>query len=57
MAGIRGGTTGEGIHLGAMAGSLDLVERGLTRLEAGGVGLRIDPLGVRVSWFPTAPKA
>ncbi|UQW99817.1 glycosyl hydrolase family 65 protein [Streptomyces sp. RerS4] len=44
---IQGGTTGEGIHLGAMAGTLDLVERALTGLEAGGEGLRIDPVPLR----------
>ncbi|MGW2125435.1 hypothetical protein [Streptomyces sp. NPDC001758] len=33
IADIQGGTTGEGIHLGAMAGTLDLVQRGLTGLE------------------------
>ncbi len=30
---IQGGTTSEGIHLGAMAGSIDLVQRCLTGLE------------------------
>ncbi|WP_328890819.1 glycoside hydrolase family 65 protein [Streptomyces sp. NBC_00316] len=40
---IQGGTTGEGIHLGAMAGTVDLVERGITGLEAGAEGLRIAP--------------
>lgn len=33
IADVQGGTTGEGIHLGAMAGTLDLVQRGLTGLE------------------------
>ncbi|MEU3844383.1 glycosyl hydrolase family 65 protein [Streptomyces sp. NPDC028635] len=33
VADLQGGTTGEGIHLGAMAGTLDLVQRGLTGLE------------------------
>ncbi|MGW5345631.1 glycoside hydrolase family 65 protein [Streptomyces sp. HUAS TT3] len=41
---IQGGTTGEGIHLGAMAGTLDLVERGVTGLEPGTDGLHIDPV-------------
>ncbi|MFK0253906.1 glycoside hydrolase family 65 protein [Streptomyces sp. NPDC090445] len=41
---IQGGTTGEGIHLGAMAGTLDLVERGITGLEPGPDGLHIDPV-------------
>jgi alpha,alpha-trehalase len=30
---IQGGTTAEGIHLGAMAGTVDLVQRGQTGLE------------------------
>ncbi len=30
---IQGGTTAEGIHLGAMAGSVDLIQRGQTALE------------------------
>ncbi len=33
VADVQGGTTQEGIHLGAMAGTLDLVQRGLTGLE------------------------
>ncbi|MET7519304.1 glycoside hydrolase family 65 protein [Streptomyces sp. NPDC005480] len=41
---IQGGTTGEGIHLGAMGGTLDLVERGVVGLEACAAGLRIDPV-------------
>lgn len=32
---IQGGTTQEGIHLGAMAGSVDLLERGYSGMEAG----------------------
>ena len=30
---IQGGTTAEGVHLGAMAGSVDLIQRGQTALE------------------------
>ncbi|UGY92282.1 glycoside hydrolase family 65 protein [Streptomyces gobiensis] len=45
VADLHGGTTEEGIHLGAMAGTLDLVQRGLTGLEA-----REDEL-----WFDPAP--
>ncbi|MFI8100754.1 glycoside hydrolase family 65 protein [Streptomyces sp. NPDC086023] len=41
---VQGGTTGEGIHLGAMAGTLDLVERGIVGLDPGPDGLRIDPV-------------
>ncbi|MFE9634054.1 glycoside hydrolase family 65 protein [Streptomyces sp. NPDC006463] len=44
---IQGGTTGEGVHLGAMAGTLDLIERGMVGLEAGPDGLRIDPAPLR----------
>ncbi|MFF0433823.1 glycoside hydrolase family 65 protein [Streptomyces sp. NPDC004327] len=44
VADIQGGTTGEGIHLGAMAGTVDLVERGITGLEAGPDGLRVAPV-------------
>ncbi|WP_411141991.1 glycoside hydrolase family 65 protein [Streptomyces sp. x-80] len=33
VADLQGGTTAEGIHLGAMAGTLDLVQRGMTGLE------------------------
>ncbi|MFI8500031.1 glycoside hydrolase family 65 protein [Streptomyces sp. NPDC085524] len=40
----QGGTTGEGIHLGAMAGTLDLVERGIAGLDPGSDGLHIDPV-------------
>ncbi|MBB1260715.1 glycoside hydrolase family 65 protein [Streptomyces alkaliterrae] len=43
VADIQGGTTPEGIHLGAMAGTLDLVQRGLTGLEATDQVLRLDP--------------
>ncbi|MCG3040643.1 glycoside hydrolase family 65 protein [Streptomyces sp. S1A] len=43
IADIQGGTTAEGIHLGAMAGTLDLVQRGLTGLETRGGALRLDP--------------
>ncbi|MFG2295854.1 glycoside hydrolase family 65 protein [Streptomyces sp. NPDC048603] len=41
---VQGGTTGEGIHLGAMAGTLDLVGRGIVGLAPGPDGLRIDPV-------------
>lgn len=44
IADIQGGTTGEGIHLGAMAGTLDLVQRCLTGLETRGGALRFDPV-------------
>ena len=44
IADIQGGTTGEGIHLGAMAGTLDLVQRGLTGLATRGGALCLDPV-------------
>ncbi|MFB9392469.1 glycoside hydrolase family 65 protein [Streptomyces coeruleoprunus] len=44
IADLHGGTTGEGIHLGAMAGTLDLVQRGLTGLDTRGGVLRLDPV-------------
>ncbi|WP_405797195.1 glycoside hydrolase family 65 protein [Streptomyces sp. NBC_01506] len=43
VADIQGGTTAEGIHLGAMAGTLDFVQRCLTGLETRGDGLSLDP--------------
>ncbi|WUH88844.1 glycoside hydrolase family 65 protein [Streptomyces sp. NBC_00433] len=44
VADVQGGTTAEGIHLGAMAGTLDLVQRGLTGLEPCADALRLDPV-------------
>jgi trehalose/maltose hydrolase-like predicted phosphorylase len=44
VADLQGGTTGEGIHLGAMAGTLDLVQRGLTGLRPESDCLRLDPV-------------
>ncbi|MCC9711360.1 glycoside hydrolase family 65 protein [Streptomyces sp. MNU76] len=46
IADLQGGTTGEGIHLGAMAGTLDLVQRGLTGLETRGDTLRLTPVPI-----------
>ena len=43
VADIQGGTTAEGIHLGAMAGTVDLVLRCLTGMRARGHVLRFDP--------------
>lgn len=40
---IRQGTTSEGVHLGAMAGRLDLVERVFTGIEVEGDVLRLNP--------------
>lgn len=43
VADVQGGTTQEGIHLGAMAGTLDFVQRGLTGLETRDNALWLDP--------------
>ncbi len=43
IADVQGGTTAEGIHLGAMAGTVDLVQRGQTGLELRGDVLRLNP--------------
>ena len=40
----QGGTTAEGIHLGAMAGTVDVVLRGITGMGADSDGLRFDPV-------------
>ncbi len=40
---LQGGTTPEGIHLGAMAGTVDLMERCYTGLEVRGHGLVFNP--------------
>jgi alpha,alpha-trehalase len=41
---IQGGTTAEGIHLGAMAGTVDLVQRCFTGLEVRGDALHFAPV-------------
>lgn len=41
---IQGGTTAEGIHLGAMAGTVDLVQRCLTGLDLRDGMLHFDPV-------------
>ena len=43
VADIQGGTTSEGIHLAAMAGSVDLVQRCFTGLETRGGRLVLSP--------------
>jgi trehalose/maltose hydrolase-like predicted phosphorylase/beta-phosphoglucomutase-like phosphatase (HAD superfamily) len=43
VADVQGGTTAEGIHLGAMAGTVDIVLRDLAGLRPRGEGLRFDP--------------
>ncbi|TDD39346.1 helix-turn-helix domain-containing protein [Nonomuraea terrae] len=40
---VQGGTTAEGIHLGAMGGTLDLLQRCYLGLELRRDGLRLDP--------------
>ena len=43
VADIQGGTTAEGIHLGAMAGTVDVVQRCYTGLETRGDTLWLNP--------------
>jgi trehalose/maltose hydrolase-like predicted phosphorylase/beta-phosphoglucomutase-like phosphatase (HAD superfamily) len=43
IADVQGGTTAEGIHLGAMAGTVDVVLRCLTGMRARSQVLRFDP--------------
>ncbi len=43
IADVQGGTTHEGIHLGAMAGTVDLMQRCYTGLETREDTLRFDP--------------
>ncbi len=40
---VQGGTTSEGVHLGAMAGTVDLVQRGFTGMETREGVLWLDP--------------
>jgi trehalose/maltose hydrolase-like predicted phosphorylase len=44
---VQGGTTAEGIHLGVMAGTLDLVQRGFLGTESSGELLRFSPKAAR----------
>ncbi len=43
VADIQGGTTAEGVHLGAMAGSVNVIERVLTGIETRGETLTLNP--------------
>lgn len=43
IADLQGGTTPEGIHLGAMAGTVDLLQRGATGIETRGDVLWFNP--------------
>ncbi|PZF92783.1 family 65 glycosyl hydrolase [Micromonospora deserti] len=43
LSDIQGGTTRQGIHLGAMAGTADILQRCYTGLEARGDALRLHP--------------
>ena len=40
---VQGGTTPEGIHMGAMSGTVDLVQRGYTGIEVRGGVLYFNP--------------
>jgi trehalose/maltose hydrolase-like predicted phosphorylase len=40
---IQQGTTAEGVHLGAMAGTVDLIQRATTGIEITGDVLRLNP--------------
>lgn len=40
---VQGGTTAEGIHLGAMAGTVDVLQRGYTGIETRGDTLWLNP--------------
>lgn len=44
VADVQGGTTPEGIHLGAMAGTVDLVQRCFTGVETRGNKLHLNPV-------------
>ncbi len=44
LADIQGGTTHEGIHLGAMAGTVDLIQRCFTGIETRGGVLYLNPV-------------
>jgi len=41
---VQGGTTAEGIHLGAMAGTVDVVLRAIAGMRADADALRFDPM-------------
>jgi alpha,alpha-trehalase len=43
LADVQGGTTPEGIHLGAMAGTVDLIQRGYTGIDTRQDTLWLDP--------------
>jgi trehalose/maltose hydrolase-like predicted phosphorylase len=43
VADVQGGTTREGVHLGAMAGTVNLIERGTIGVEISGDMLRLNP--------------
>jgi trehalose/maltose hydrolase-like predicted phosphorylase len=46
VADVQGGTTAEGIHLGAMAGTVDIVLRCLTGMRPSGAVLQFDPVSL-----------
>ena len=41
---LQGGTTKEGIHLGAMAGTIDLIQRGYAGIDTRDDVLRLNPV-------------
>jgi trehalose/maltose hydrolase-like predicted phosphorylase len=43
LSDIQQGTSAEGVHLGAMAGTVDLVQRALMGIEVTGDALRLNP--------------
>ena len=55
---IQGGTTREGVHMGVMAGTVDLVRCGFAGVEPGAGSVSVDPrllpqlatCGTRCSW-------
>ena len=57
IADVQGGTTGEGIHLGAMAGTVDLLERGFTGLETRRRRARPRPVPARRAGAHAVPAA
>jgi hypothetical protein len=54
-ADIQGGTTAEGVHLAAMAGSVDVLQRRFTGLETRGNMLRFNPRGPSNSARSSSP--
>ena len=51
---VQGGTTAEGIHLGAMAGTVDMVKRGYSGIESRGDVVWVNPLKASPGYAPLA---